>query len=373
MAEKHLPRLYAKASNGKVKFWSIRITNGPRGPRVDWGHICVWWGYVGQDDDKTQFASRWVETGKNIGKKNETTAFEQACFDAESMWNKKKDKKYVEDPSGKSDILLPMLAHTFTKRKHDIEWPALTQPKLNGIRCLARKVSKTEMKYTSREGKTFTTLDHLTPDLLKIMAVNEVLDGELFTRELTFQQISSAVKRLQDNTAKIQLWVYDMVDPVPFSVRRTVYHKMVTGAKSDLLVSVLCQEAADETEVMQLHDHHAFNGFEGIIVRNTAGVYRGTHRSKNLQKHKNFIDEEFEIIGYHDGDGKDEGAVTWVCITKQGEEFDCTPNGTYPQRRQWWKDRKKYVGKMLTVRYQNLSDDRNVPVFPKGIIIRDYE
>lgn len=365
--DKTFPPLFAKASTGKTKVWQIRVESAADGAKIITSH-----GYA--DQEELQIAEVKVTEGKNIGKANETTPFEQACSQAESKWNKKRDKKYVEDSSGESDIVLPMLAHTFTKRKHDIEWPALTQPKLNGVRCLAKKISEKKISYSSREGKSFSTLEHLTPDLLKIMEVGQILDGEIFTREMTFQQIISAVKRLQPDSEKLQLWVYDIVEPeTPFSVRRMIYHKMVESANSDKLVSVLCQEAQDEKEVMQLHDHHAFNGFEGIMIRNTTGVYKDTHRSKDLQKHKDFIDEEFEIIGYHDGDGKDEGAVTWICVTKDGEEFDCTPNGTYDERRQWWKDRKKYIGKMITVRYQNLSDDRNVPIFPKGLGIRDYE
>ncbi len=364
--DKTFPLLFAKSSTGKIKVWQIRAESDGKAAKIITYH-----GYV--DSEELQSAAVKVAKGKNIGKKNETTPFEQACSQAESKWNKKKDKKYVESPDGESDILLPMLAHTFTKRKHDIDFPALTQPKLNGIRCLAKKISKTKMKYTSREGKLFTTLEHLTPDLLGMMTVNEVMDGELFTRELTFQQITSAVKRLQPNSAKLQLWVYDIIVPHPFAVRYITYRKMISLSKSKKLVAVLCQEAKNEKEVMRQHDVHYENAFEGIMIRNRLGLYKETYRSKDLQKHKNFIDDEYEIIGYHDGEGKDEGAVTWICVTKDGEEFDCTPNGTYPQRYKWWKDRKKYIGKMLTVRYQNLSDDRNVPVFPKGIAIRDYE
>ncbi|KKM95832.1 hypothetical protein LCGC14_1184290 [marine sediment metagenome] len=365
---KTFPLLFAKSSTGKIKVWQIRAESDGKAAKIITYH-----GYV--DSEELQSTTVKVAKGKNIGKKNETAPFEQACSQAESKWNKKKDKKYVEDPSGDSDILLPMLALTFTKRKHDIEYPALTQPKLNGIRCLAKKVSEKKMVYTSRVGKVFTTLDHLSPDLLKLLKVGQVWDGELFTRQLTFQQITSAVKRLQENTALIQLWVYDIVDSeTPFDERSRIYVMSLTGAKSDLLVPVPCIEVFNEREVIKLHDVFAYKeGFEGIIIRNKHGLYLETYRSKDLQKHKNFIDDEYEIIGHHDGEGKDEGAVTWICVTKDGEEFDCTPNGTYEQRRKWWKDRKKYIGKMLTVRYQNLSDDRNVPVFPKGIVIRDYE
>ena len=37
-----------------------------------------------------------------------------------------------------------------------------------------------------------------------------------------------------------------------------------------------------------------------------------------------------------------------------------------------YKDHEKYIGKMLTVRFQNLTA-LGVPRFPVGVVIRDYE
>jgi DNA ligase-1 len=112
--------------------------------------------------------------------------------------------------------------------------------------------------------------------------------------------------------------------------------------------------------------------YEGTIIRNAEGLYRCDYRSADLQKYKDFIDEEFEIIGGKEGIGKDEGAVTFICLTEEGKPFDCRPRGTYEQRQEWWKKLGSLLGKKLTVRYQTRSDD-NIPIFPVGIAIRDYE
>ena len=384
MAEKRFPPLHAKASNGKTKWWMIAVRTGPLGPRKDWGQILVWYGYIGQDEDKIQLATRWIENGKNIGKKNETTAYEQACLEAEAMWNKKKDKKYVEDSSGESDALLPMLALDYKKRGHNIEWPAYVQPKLNGVRCLARRAGKEEIVYHSRGGKTFETLGHLDDLLLSFLKEGEVLDGEIFTPELSFQEICSAVKGVktqkQDPT-QLQYWIYDMVLPgVPFEERWITICQRANACLSwpsknysSPIVPVLSVESPDEKDMFRLHSLHVLEGYEGTIIRNKSGLYRCDFRSADLQKYKDFLDGEFVIIGGKDGDGKFVGSITWVCITEAGEEFDVVPKGTMDQRRQWYKDREQYFGRKITVKYQNLSDDRKVPVFPVGLAIRDYE
>ena len=92
-----------------------------------------------------------------------------------------------------------------------------------------------------------------------------------------------------------------------------------------------------------------------------------------MQKLKKFIDEEFEIIDYTTPDtGKEVGCVIWICKTKDGKKFNVRPSGNYQERKNLYKNAKKFIGKMLTVRYQELTNGK-VPRFPVGVAIRDYE
>ena len=69
---------------------------------------------------------------------------------------------------------------------------------------------------------------------------------------------------------------------------------------------------------------------------------------------------------------KSEGQATFTCKIQNGSVFDVRCKGTDEQRREQWTNRQDYVGKMLTVKYQCLSD-AGIPVFPVGITVRDYE
>jgi DNA ligase-1 len=361
------PVLYGKSSTGKVKVWRIKVQKKGAGS----AEIIVNHGY--QESEELQEAVVKVTVGKNIGRSNETNAYEQACSQAASKWEKKKDKKYATSLKllRESKLVLPMLAVDYHERFNSVDYPALGQPKMNGVRCLAHKASESVVEYTSREGKTFLTLEHLTPPLLEKMVTGERLDGELFTREIPFEDIVSAVKRLQENTLLLQFWVYDIVSNATFSDRTK--HVRRAGLKAPL-ITVPSIPIKDEEEMLSLHKQFVKNGFEGIIIRNKKGTYlQGPGRSKNLQKYKDMKDDEYKIIGAHDGVGKFEGAVTWICETADGEEFDCCPKGSMEKRYKWWRDREKYFGKMITVQYQNLTDDRQVPLFPVGLAIRDYE
>ena len=48
------------------------------------------------------------------------------------------------------------------------------------------------------------------------------------------------------------------------------------------------------------------------------------------------------------------------------------PKGTYAQRSEWLKNIDTLIGKLLTVKYAELTPD-GVPFHPTGECIRDYE
>jgi DNA ligase-1 len=110
-------------------------------------------------------------------------------------------------------------------------------------------------------------------------------------------------------------------------------------------------------------------GYEGIMLRNAAGVYRANYRSNDLQKYKEFMEEEYRIIDFTQGEGRDAGAVIWVCETADGKVFTLRPRGSFDQRRAWFSDGDKYIGKYVTVIYQELTEDGK-PRFPVGKALR---
>jgi len=381
MMKTALPTLYALSSTKKVKQWSITVDGDDT-----MGVIVVSHGYL---DGKIQTNSKEITKGKNLGKKNATTPYTQAVADAQSMWNKKKDSQYIETVPDKDfvpDIGLPMLAQNFTKRKHNIKYPAMVQPKLNGVRCLAKKISETEIRYLSRKGKSFgidnNTLQHLTPALLEVMDINDEMDGEIFHPEWTFQKILRNVKKLRPSSKDLQYWLYDMADGDFTSAANTP----VFGARNCQLrlnLNILSPDNCNliyvetlyvdsEDDVYKYHNDYIAKGFEGIIIRNTEGLYKYDHRSADLQKYKEFIDEEFEIVGGTEGTGLDKGCVIFRVKNKDNHEFNVKPKGTRESRQEILQNIEKYIGKELTVRYQELSED-GVPIFPVGIAVRDYE
>jgi hypothetical protein len=90
-------------------------------------------------------------------------------------------------------------------------------------------------------------------------------------------------------------------------------------------------------------------------------------RSIGLQKLKAFLSKEYKIVAAEEGNGREAGAVVWVCTTGVGGSlFKARPLGSIEERKKLYKERAQHIGKLLTVKYQELTL-QGVPRFPVGI------
>ena len=142
-----------------------------------------------------------------------------------------------------------------------------------------------------------------------------------------------------------------------------------TGSAT-VVVLVRTEKVAVLSDFRRLFAEFVEAGYEGIMLRNAVGVYRANYRSNDLQKYKEFMEEEYRIIDFKEGEGRDAGAVIWVCETADGKEFSIRPRGSFEQRREWFNDGAKYIGKNLTVVYQELTEDGK-PRFPVAKCVRE--
>ena len=395
--------VYATSSRGDVKMWSAEI-------HEYFGHSKITYTY-GLEAGKKQTQIVDVTEGKNIGKSNETTPHQQACKIVESKLRIKYDKGYGLDVNNIKTPILPMLALPFTKRKHNIKYPAFVQPKIDGIRMTCRN-DNGKIEMFTRKGKPFAVMPHIEKELKKLlhgMPPSFYVDGELYSDTLTFQEVAGTVRRIKNITdpeilKQISYKVFDYfsieIDHKTDTFRSRLdglkalffgYHKENTthyltskdnnknlvnrrsySKPTNYVTLIETMKVESETEVYEMYDIFIRAGAEGIMIRNSGGRYNLNHRSSDLQKYKQFEDNEYEIIDFTEGSNTEKGAVVWICKTKDEKIFNVRPTGTIEGRKILFKLGDKKIGKMLTVRYQELTND-GIPRFPVGISIRDYE
>lgn len=379
--------MYQIGSKGETRVWQIYVIPDPSHET----HAIIV-RKSGVLDGKMTETKRVISKGKNIGKKNETSPHQQAVSEAKSIAKKKSEEGYSESmrDRGKVPVILPMLAHDWNKVTKKPTVPLYVQPKIDGVRMIAYMSPDNELTLTTRKGKPITTMEHIAKDLRKLMPPNHVIDGELFTFERTFEEITGIVRR---NTPKagerndptvIQYHIFDAFkfgeEDTPFVTRadfldvfHLLYERKRDKSKRPNLVFVETKHITSPEEIDSYHIRFTSeDGFEGTMYRSVDGPYKIRLRSRDLLKRKDFETDEFRIVDACEADGRDKGTVIWICEASNGTRFNVRPRGSLEMRMNWWKERDSFIGKQLTVRYQNISE-LGVPRFPVGLAIRDYE
>lgn len=388
----NLPKLSTLNKNGAETFWEIYV-DGDKIHRRS---------YI--TDGKIREFPEITSSPKNVGKKNETNSHQQALFEAYTMWTKKQDQGYKISNGLKSSnsnsnssnsknentgSVLPMLANKFTERKKHLKLPFGISRKLDGIRVIST-FEDSYVKLTSRLGKEFSNLQGIRNSLRSIFKLNPnlIIDGELYSHDLPFNQISGAVrsKKKSDVDDILELWIFDVLPKdnleMPYKSRMELLKlfekSLQKKVKSSNLKFVYYDICNSLEEVAGFHDRYVNEGFEGAMCRNLDSKYLFKNRSNDLLKFKSFEDKEFEIVGAKAGVGTEEGAIVFECKCEFGN-FDVRPRGSIPRRREMFENKKDYMHKKLTVRYQpdtneaNRNNSTGIPRFPVGIEVRDYE
>ena len=319
-----MERLIRKDKTGNERFTDIRVEDLGDGT----ADIVKTTGVVGSEN-------------VSVSRTNVKTGFEKALKRAQTMWNNEKTK---------CTQILPMLANKWEDRQKYISEPFYVQPKLDGVRLIVSNKG-----CFSRTGKPVEGVEHLARGLKD----GEYLDGECYAPNKTFEEITSMFKM---NPKDLEFHVFDYFD---------VNRPELTFEERKDRITVDTFMVNKKSEVQGYHDLFVNQGHEGIMIRDASSTYEIGKRSNYLLKYKAFQTDEYEIVDVKEGTGREKGTAIWVC--KVGDQhFSVRPEGTLEVRKRFLMEKDKYIGKQLTVRYQNLTA-LGIPRFPVGVAIRDYE
>ena len=278
-------------------------------------------------------------------------------------------------------MIKPMLANKVDSKRIDFDEPVFIQPKLDGVRCIFTK----DGAY-SRTGKQFHNLQHIELRLKAFFKLNPdvQLDGELYNHDLrdNFEQIISLVRKQKPtdedrlNAANmIQYHVYDYIVPfIGYEARLKWLSENWVLWWSGVIIPVETHRVNKYEEAVNMHyDGFLKQGYEGSILR-LNGPYE-QKRSYNLQKFKDFSDNEATIVGYEAGKGKFTGLIgKFIMQDDIGVEFGC-PIGkgyNYDDRRFILNNIHDYIGQRATFTYFERTKAGNYR-HPLYKALRNYE
>jgi DNA ligase-1 len=375
---KKFPIIYAsvkKGSKEKKMFWQIKITQDDKG----YGIIERKYGDIGGKKPIPKIDI--IKKGKNIGKINETTPYEQAIKEAAAYFKNKLKKKYfITDKNIETKIKIsPMLAFDYEKKRKHLIFPCAGQRKLDGIRCLCRYDKKNDeiiLYKRSMDELNIVLFKNIRNELRKffINFPDLWIDGEIYKHGVSLQKINvSGKKNINENEInfinKLNYNIYDcflLSDlSIPFIKRFNIVASIFKKNRFNNLKIVKTIKINNNNHVEEMLNKFSIKeNFEGIILRNELGKYELGKRSNSLLKYKPIEQNEFKIINVNKIEGDDLFRITLSLSLINGKEFMVNGNGTEEYRKKIYKNKNLYIGKYLRIFYYGITDD-DIPKFAK--------
>jgi ATP-dependent DNA ligase len=403
----------------------------------------------------------FVRTGKNLGKSNASNAITQALREALGRYNgqvKRARPPPSEDRDLECDTPPPMLvkkhgeSRDATLTAEDFKRGVTVQRKLNGVRVVVFRggLQPAKVVMYSRTATVYSGFAHIrrealdfldappqvpdellcpqggvTPDeLARLRAIYQAdhphLDGEIYLHGRSLRWISGQARRAEDE-GSLDYMVFDCFFPTAIAAG----HNMIGGCRQkylDILFAAAARRhgqmahilrvenfaAAQVADITALRDQFIAEGYEGAIARKNCAGYRygaNNYHSANIVKFKPVYDDEFEVVGYAEGEkGKDVGAVIWICAVDPAHvrdpadyTFRVVPKDmTYDERYSLFRRmgemvansptaiaagkservtrfERDFKGRLLTVEYPERSTKTGKPVQAKAVAFRTYE
>lgn len=263
-------------------------------------------------------------------------------------------------------------------------YDAVAEPKLDGVRLLARVAGGAVTYYTraghAHAGENFPAI---TAELAELPD-DTWLDGELWSATGGFGAASGALHTADpDETARkaeaagLLFYVFDLLTlkgtdarGLPLRTRREYLERLAERRGwGEGGVRLIPQHDATE----RVYQAYLDAGFEGAVVKDLNASYRSGKRA-GWFKVKPTQSDEFVVMDYEEGKNSWAGGVGAIVIG-QYEDGELVEKGTirvkdYAMREAIDADREGFLDRVLEVRFQERTDDGRLR-FPRFLRWRD--
>jgi DNA ligase-1 len=273
------------------------------------------------------------------------------------------------------DVALAQAYDEKTKKKVDWNDGWYASRKLDGVRCLGVIDDKGKVKFYSRQGKEFLTLDNLKPSIEKLGLTNMVFDGEVCVVDENgnedFQGIIKEIKRKDHTIEKPFYYIFDLLTSKDFADKEsitTLSERLETArayVMNDDYIGVLKQILADDMVMETMMEKSKREGWEGLMLRKDT-TYKGK-RSNDVLKVKKFFDDEYVVVDLEndthrvivDGTEVEEVMLKNVIIEHKGNRVQVGSGFNHEQRRYYFQNPNQILGKQITVQYFEETTNMN--------------
>ena len=246
-------------------------------------------------------------------------------------------------------------------------WFSLSQ-KLNGNRC-----TYYNGEFYTRQNKKYIGLNHIKADVEKIPNAKEyVFDGELIYKNneglsdsSAFQKGTGIANNKSESKEELKLVLFDVLPKEEFDnkiskdtykIRKQHLLCLKQYETENIEIVQMFYEGTDQSEIWKWLDYCEQHDMEGCML-NLDTPYE-CKRTKSLMKIKKFYDFDLRIVGCEEGTGRNKGRLGAFVVDYNGNQVKVGSGYSDEERVNFWNDRDKYIGRVITVKYKEISKDK---------------
>ena len=296
-------------------------------------------------------------------------------------------------------ITLPakvMKAQSYSaKNMKNIVYPAISQRKCDGARCLAvNPLSKDEdIFFMSSSGKTYYALSKLAEELSRLPK-DYIYDGELLVVDehgnvlsrklgngILNKSLHNTISEEEASRVRLVLWDCVKADEYENESAKTSYEETYTNLSNilkdgfEMISFVESKIVNNKEEAIEHFKEMLERGEEGTILKNLHSTWENK-RSKNCVKFKVVIQTTMKVTDFLEGKEKYAdflGAI--LCESSDGKIQAKVGSGLSDEdRKTIWENKDAYIGKFIEIESNGLiiADDGTYSLFlPRFVEVRE--
>lgn len=398
-------KLYRRNNNGVPTVWWAELDSGTNS-------ITVFYGLVRGNIRKEVYAvtqkdgQKELESRYNDKIKQGYTYLNELCDmqglppvedgDNDTLFNFLNTYLPKDLSNGNSNLLLPMLAKTYSGNVWKKVGYMYGQYKINGLRCIVTAYTQNDMfkpvrlRFQSREGIIWNTLENLSDYLLSVIPANIIrdmidgyvaLDGEIYLPGYTINQINHFVKDSNCPENKLlQFWCYDIMmegdqssrNDYRYGIKSPTSFYNIENHYSNIerFIVLPSRYINNDNKAIETRNHYINIGFEGLILRNPYTDYQyGRRRANYMEKFKDAAEGDFIILDIY----KEKKRDLPILLCKNDindEKFETRLSVSHIVQQEVLFDSQSYIGRTVHIEYGERSGVARVPFHIKTVVIK---
>lgn len=286
-----------------------------------------------------------------------------------------------------------------TTSQGKLQYPALVEPKLDGMRVVVFVAPNGEVEIKSRGGREISSLNFVKNQFSELRTMSYPDQAVMFDAEVisgSFNDTVSLIKKKEQDAKAATIYLFDVltfyvkedsnVGAILQSIENDGHNDklcrrldMLKIAKTSIKespdqfsnISILndYEMANDENDVMQAYARFKVDGYEGAIVKDLQAPYE-FKRSKGWQKVKPSETHDLEVTGVQEGTGKYVGHLGALIVDMNGVRLNVGTGFSDNDRSELWRMRDDLIGRIVEVEGHEMTPDGSLR-HPRFVRFRD--